>query len=113
MAHAVLLRLLPDRNLARSPIFLPERAPRQVLFSWKLCRNDFALRPALIDTTRRLLKPFQPGSKLDLVGPRAAGLAENIEIGERNCVRIKQRVRFVCVVAPPRTTNSAIDHEVC
>src|SRR5438132_223162 len=48
------LRILPDRALTQSLIFLPERAQRQVLFRRKLCRDDFASRPALIDTTRRL-----------------------------------------------------------
>jgi len=39
-------------------------------------------------------------------------LAEDVEIGQRDCVRIQQRVRPARVVAAPGATNAAVDDEM-
>ena len=63
-------------------------------------------------TTPRLSEAFHPRSQLDLACPSAAWLTENIEVGERDRIGIKQRVGLVRVVAASGATDPAVDDEV-
>src|SRR5215470_16327343 len=55
---------------------------------------------------------FDPRSQLYLQGPGAARLAQDLDVGLRDSVRIKGAVRAVRRIGTPCATHAAVDDEM-
>src|SRR5215472_6611313 len=55
---------------------------------------------------------FDPGPQLDLQGPGAARLTQDLDIGLRDRVGIEGAVRALCRIGAPRAAHTAISDEM-
>ena len=78
--------------------------------AWNLLPDRRARGPC--PSGAKILRRFDPWPEFNLQGPSAARLAQDIEIGLSNPVRIERAVRPVGRIRPPRAAYPAVDHEV-